>query len=289
MPNTLTQKTAAKRKDWLYRLVFLLGLLFLLYPLVSHLYYQVQFKQEISRFEAQSNQLTDTDLRRRFDLARAYNQTLDPSKVVDPYYSDEEKAGLAEYARMLEVNEQVGYVHVPSIETKLPIYAGTSHQVLERGAGHLEGTSLPIGGANTHAVITAHRGLPTANLFTDLDKVALGDVFYVQNIAETLAYQVDQIMVVEPSDFKHIRVVEGQDYVTLLTCTPYTVNSHRLLVRGRRVDLPEASARQETPRFFISQRLVEYLTMMVVLLLGLLFFALLRRKRKESASKSGKG
>ncbi|EGL35415.1 sortase family protein [Parvimonas sp. oral taxon 110 str. F0139] len=137
---------------------------------------------------------------------------------------------------MLQVGELIGHVEIPKIDENLPIYAGTSEDILQKGAGHLEGSSLPVGGEGTHSVITAHRGLPTAALFTKLDKLQKGDVFFIHNIQTVLAYEVDQILVVEPSDFSPILVESGKDYVTLLTCTPYMVNSHRLLVRGHRIE-----------------------------------------------------
>lgn len=136
---------------------------------------------------------------------------------------------------MLEVNEMLGHVEIPRIGQDLPIYAGTTDEVLEKGLGHLEGTSLPIGGTSTHAVVTGHRGLPNAKLFRNLDQLVEGDVFYIHNIEGTLAYQVDKIQVVDPSDFDPVLVEEGKDYATLLTCTPYMINSHRLLVRGHRI------------------------------------------------------
>ena len=136
---------------------------------------------------------------------------------------------------MLEVAEKIGFVEIPKIDVNLPIYAGTSMEVLDKGCGHLEGTSLPVGGPSTHAVLTAHRGLPKAKMFRELDKLKEGDVFYVHNIQTVLAYKVDRIMTVEPSNFDPILVEEGKDYTTLLTCTPYMINSHRLLVRGHRI------------------------------------------------------
>lgn len=139
---------------------------------------------------------------------------------------------------MLEVNEQLGYLAIPTIGLDLPIYAGTSAKVLEKGSGHLEGSSLPVGGQSTHSVLTAHRGLPSARLFTDLNQLKKGDRFYVTNLKETLAYKVNQIKVIEPSQLDALTIVEGKDYVTLLTCTPYMINSHRLLVRGERISLP---------------------------------------------------
>ena len=163
----------------------------------------------------------------------------------DPYTQEEKEAGLAEYARMLEVNEQMGHVQIPKIGLDAPIYAGTSETVLQKGIGHMEGTSLPVGGESTHSVITGHRGLPSAELFTELDELEIGDKFYIKYIGGTLAYEVDQIKVVEPTDFSQITIEEGQDYLTLLTCTPYMVNSHRLLVRGHRTEYVEAIQEKE--------------------------------------------
>lgn len=137
---------------------------------------------------------------------------------------------------MLEVHEQIGHIKIPRINVNIPTYAGTSEEVLQKGAGHLEGTSLPIGGNYTHSVITAHSGLPKAKLFTDLEDLRIGDKFYFYNIEGVLAYQVDQIKVVEPADFSDLLIEPGHDYMTLLTCTPIMINSHRLLVRGHRVD-----------------------------------------------------
>src|SRR3712207_2846628 len=141
-----------------------------------------------------------------------------------------------EYARMLEVHEKIGYIQIPSLDLSLPIYAGTAETVLQKGVGHMEGTSLPIGGESTHCVLTAHTGLNTARMFTDIDKLKKGDIFLVENIKETLAYKVDNIQVIEPTDFSSLVIVPKEDHITLLTCTPYMVNSHRLLVRGIRTE-----------------------------------------------------
>ncbi|MGT2756200.1 class C sortase [Streptococcus ovuberis] len=269
-----------KNSSVIYHVIFLFGFLCLLYPLISHVYYSHRANQEISRFETAVNTLDDIELRERFELAQAYNGTLDPAKMVDPYFTDKEKKGIAEYARMLEINEQLGYVDIPTIGTKLPIYAGTTERVLQKGTGHLEGTSLPIGGASTHTVITAHRGLPEANLFTDLDKVKEGQVFYIRTIFDTLAYEVDQIVVVNPSDFSKVQVEKDQDYATLLTCTPYMVNSHRLLVRGHRIPYDASETRFEKPAIFWGQRLVEFLLFFLIFL-AILAVILYHQKRKK--------
>ena len=224
-----------KQATWPFKIIFVLGFLILIYPQISRLYYRVQSSQEVSTFDQEKTKLTKEEVARRMALAKDFNDSLVNSIAEDPYAKEKHKAGRAEYARMLEIHERIGHIQIPSIDVDLPIRAGTGDGVLDTSAGHLEGTSLPIGGNSTHTVITAHSGLPKAKLFSDLKKVKLGDRFYIHNLAETLAYEVDQILVVEPSDFKNLLIVPGHDYATLLTCTPIMINSHRLLVRGHRV------------------------------------------------------
>ena len=242
------------RKDRIKRnlpfvFIFLIGLLIFAYPLISQKYYEIESGNELVEFSKKTEDINKEEVKRRMDLARAYNDTLDPSRLADPF-TEKEKAGRAEYARMLEVNEMLGHVEIPRIGQDLPIYAGTTDDVLEKGLGHLEGTSLPIGGKSTHAVVTGHRGLPNAKLFRNLDQLVEGDVFYIHNLEGTLAYQVDKIQVVDPSDFSPVMVEEGHDYATLLTCTPYMINSHRLLIRGYRIDYTQAidDGQANTPR-----------------------------------------
>lgn len=222
------------KKTWPFVLIFVLGFLLMMYPMISNYYYRIEANNEISDFQDGAKDLDDAEVLRRMELARAYNQTLDPSKLGDPY-TEKEKEGVAAYAKMLEVAEKIGFVEVPKIDANLPIYAGTSMEVLDKGCGHLEGTSLPVGGPSTHTVLTAHRGLPRAKMFRELDKLEVGDVFYIHNIQTVLAYKVDRILTVEPSNFEPILVQEGKDRATLLTCTPYMINSHRLLVQGHRI------------------------------------------------------
>lgn len=233
-----------------FGLIFLVGLLIFSYPMISQKFYEIKADEEIIEFVKQSKEINEEEINKRMELARAYNETLDPSRLSDPYSKKEEEAR-AYYAHMLEVNEMIGHVEIPRINQDLPIYAGTSETVLQKGCGHLEGTSLPVGGKSTHTVITAHRGLPEAVLFRYLDQLVEGDIFYIHNIQGTLAYKVDQIMVVEPTNFEPVLVQEGKDYATLLTCTPYMINSHRLLVRGYRIPYQEAidDGIANTPRF----------------------------------------
>lgn len=264
--------------------IFTLGLLIFSYPLISQKYYEIKAEDEVITFTKAAKELAPEDLDKRMALAAAYNRTLDPSRLADPY-TDMEKAGRAEYARMLEVEEMVGHIRIPKIKVDIPIRAGSSEDVLQQGAGHLEGTSLPIGGDSTHTVITAHRGLPNAKLFRNLDQLAYGDIFYITNIKETIAYKVDKIQVVEPSDFEPVLVVERKDYATLLTCTPYMINSHRLLVRGVRIPYQEAidDGVANTPRArFDFFRMVLVLIPIIIILLLTLFR---EKKRTDSLSK----
>ncbi len=244
---TKTKGKRRKKSRLPYIILFLIGLGIMLYPVISRLHYRIISSEAITSFESGKEQLSPEEIDRRMRLAFAYNEALNgkAQAMQDPYKKEYYQKGLAEYARMLEVHEQIGHVSIPKLVIDLPIYAGTSETVLRKGVGHLEGTSLPIGGNNTHTVLTAHRGLPEAKLFTDLDKLAIGDRFYITNIKETIAYQVDQIKTVEPSDFSELTIKPGHDYATLLTCTPYMINSHRLLVRGHRIDYVPAVAEKE--------------------------------------------
>lgn len=229
--------------------IFLMGLIIFSYPSISNYVYQRTADTVNNEFDEAIAQIDDKKIQESLDLAYAYNvflsETTGNITLEDPYTQEEKEAGLAEYARMLEVNEQMGHVQIPKIRLDAPIYAGTSEAVLQKGIGHMEGTSLPVGGESTHSVITGHRGLPSAELFTELDELEIGDKFYIEYIGGTLAYEVDQIIVVEPTDFSQITIEEGKDYMTLLTCTPYMVNSHRLLVRGHRIEYVEAVQEKE--------------------------------------------
>ena len=234
-----------KRKSPFYSiLLFMIGLGLLTFPLVSQTIYFFASSEDINQFQHTASGLKEEEINRRMELARGYNETVTNKDLQDPY-TDKQQAGRREYARMLEVREQIGYVDIPKINAKLPIYAGTSEAVLQKGVGHLEGTSLPIGGVGTHAVLTAHRGLPTARLFTDLPELKKGDIFKVTNMKETLTYRVERIKVVEPDEISEVALDKDKDYVTLLTCTPYMINSHRLLVRGVRIPNDEITKEDE--------------------------------------------
>ncbi|HFU4084154.1 TPA: class C sortase [Streptococcus suis] len=215
--------------------IILAGIFIVSYPVVSQMYYNYVNQQTLNDFDSGRKQLTSEEVDKRIQLAQAYNASLQNFTITDPYTEKQLEQGRTEYARMLTVREKIASVHIPDIDINLPIYAGSGEDVLQKGVGHLEGTSLPIGGPNSHTVLTAHTGLPNSRLFTDLDKLKIGDKFYITNIKETLAYQIDSITVIEPTDFSSLVISPDQDYVTLLTCTPYMINSHRLLVRGQRI------------------------------------------------------
>ena len=269
------------KKNWKIILIFVLGLMIAIYPIISNYYYTVENNNQVKDFQEAVSQMPDKEVLERIDLAKAYNDTLDPSRLADPY-TEREKKGVENYARMLEVREKIGYIDVPKIGQQIPVYAGTSEDVLQHACGHLEGTSLPIGGKDTHAVITAHRGLPQVKLFRDLDKMEVGDLFFFTNVKETLAYKVDQILVVEPWDFEPVLVVEGKDLMTLLTCTPYMINSHRLLVRGHRVPyVPEVKEEIERAKFNYKSLIVPGIVLAVLILIIFLYIRHRRRRRYE--------
>ena len=267
------------KRNWKIILLFITGFLIASYPIISNWYYTVENNNQIVDFKEAVDEMSQAEIDERIDLARAYNETLDPSKLADPY-TDREKKGVENYARMLEAREKIGYLDVPKINQQIPVYAGTSEDVLQKACGHLEGTSLPIGGKSTHSVITAHRGLPQVKLFRDLDKMEVGDVFYYTNVKETLAYQVDQILVIEPWNFDPVLVVEGKDYMTLLTCTPYMINSHRLLVRGHRIPyVPEEKEEAEDKAKFNYKDLI--VPGFVIILLIIIIFIYIKRRRRR--------
>ena len=239
--------------------IFLAGLSLLLYPFVANEWNTYRQQRLITGYDdtvAQLEEEGSVDYEAEWEKARAYNAELVPSVLPDSFAvaaASEEPD--EEYMAALNLADDgiMGKVEIPKIGITLPIYHTTEEEVLEKAAGHLEGSSLPSGGENTHAVISAHRGLPSAALFTDLDQLEAGDHFLIRVLDETLCYEVDQIETVEPDDTSALAVEEGEDLVTLLTCTPYGVNSHRLLVRGHRVPYEETVvAEEETPLAAVS-------------------------------------
>ena len=218
-------------------LVFIVGLSLLLYPSFADWWNSFHQTQAIATYSEQVADIDDEKYEEIWNAAWDYNQSL--LKRANNYLlSDAQKA---EYDSLLDVGGTgvMGYIEIPSIKVALPIYHGTDEAVLQVAVGHLEWTSLPVGGESTHCVVSGHRGLPSAKLFTDLDQMQVGDTFIFRILDEVLTYEVDQIRIVEPSDTSELSIIKGKDLCTLITCTPYGINSHRMLVRGHRVDNAE--------------------------------------------------
>lgn len=278
-------------------IIFLAGLSLLLYPFVANQWNNYRQKQLISGYEQavsekEAAEGIDYDAERK--KAEDYNEALLPCVLPDSFALAESSGVDPVYMNTLNIagDEMMGSVEIPKINIKIPIYHTTEEEVLNKGAGHLEGSSLPVGGANTHAVISAHRGLPSASLFTDLDQLKEGDHFLIHVLNETLCYEVDKISVVKPEDTSALAVEDGQDLVTLLTCTPYGVNTERLLVRGHRVPYVEEEVKEEKTVLSGSSFHTNYLLWVFVGLsvTALFIFVLYLKetKLKRRANKGGK-
>lgn len=226
------------RKNGLFSLILILtlltGLSLLLYPTISDWWNSFHQSRAIASYVETVEELDDDAYAQLWEDAQAYNEAL--SQDNSRFQPSEEES--VRYNELLNLSGTgiMGYVEIPSIDVALPIYHGTDEAVLQVAVGHIEGSSLPVGGPGTHTVLSGHRGLPSATLFTDLDQLDMGDVFLLHVLGETLTYQVDQIRIVEPDNVSLLALEEGEDLCTLVTCTPYGVNSHRLLVRGYRVE-----------------------------------------------------
>lgn len=224
-------------------LLFFVGVL--LYPTVSDYLSRIHSSQVIQSYEKSIVGLDQETRNKMLQDAQAYNSSLiGKEELYDPFASIEKVDKY--YMSLLNPNGDgvMGYIQIPEIDVKLPIYHTTSEKVLQKGVGHLQGTSLPVGGKSTHVALSGHRGLPSSSLFTDLDLLEIGDIFYIEVLGNTSAYQIDQIKTVLPTETQDLEIVEGEDYVTLITCTPYSVNTHRLLVRGTRIDYQKAIEEQ---------------------------------------------
>ncbi len=221
---------------------YFIGFSVLLYPSVSKYVNQLHGTAVVSDYQQKVSHASEDQENQMFAEAQAYNERLLGTSGLEDPFSGEVKPKNPEYDALLNMNGDgmMGYIEIPAIKVLLPIYHGTSESVLQVGVGHLEQTSLPVGGASTHVALSGHRGLPNARLFTDLDQMVIGDVFYIKVLNRTLAYQVDQILTVLPDETEALEITPGADQVTLITCTPYAINTHRLLVRGTRIPYEEA-------------------------------------------------
>ena len=266
-------------------LMLFAGLSLLLYPTVSNYWNSLHQSRAIAAYVEQVAQTDNETFDQLRGQARAYNRTL----VGKAYRYDMTRQEREEYLGLLNVSENgiIGYIEIPDIHCELPIYHGTDADALQIGVGHIEGSSLPVGGESTHCAISGHRGLPSAKLFSDLDKLTVGDRFILRVLDDTLTYEVDQIHTVLPGEMDELEIVEGEDYCTLVTCTPYGVNTHRLLVRGHRV---ENSTDKEPARVTADETRTEPLgkisillpvLLFAILLMLLLVFLLSKRKKRQ--------
>lgn len=288
---------------WIVRLlIILLGVGILAYPSVSEYLSERNGSRATASYDDTVRQLEQARLDQLLAQAQEYNRQLaDVSSGKAPLSDDNGNPITPEsYWDLLNIDSSgmMAYITIPRLGTTIPIYHGTDEAVLQVGVGHLQNTSLPVGGESTHAALSGHRGLPTASLFTDLDQMQVGDQFYIKILNETLAYEVDQILTVLPSEMDALAIVPGEDYVTLITCTPYGINSHRLLVRGHRVPyMPEAEAQAmetQKPGWFQSlpmqyrHLLIGLGIVFVIVVLRILIGVLLRRFRKGRKRKHEK-
>lgn len=262
-------------------LILLAGLSLLLYPSVSDYWNSLHQSRTIATYAEEVANLDTDEYLALWDAAAEFNASI--TKRDNIFLLTESERDHYEELLNLSGNGIMGYIEIPSIDCTLPIYHGTDEGVLQIAVGHLDWTSLPIGGESTHCVLSGHRGLPSAKLFTNLDKLVVGDVFMLRILDEVLTYEVDQILIVEPNDMDALQMVPGQDLCTLVTCTPYGINSHRLLVRGHRIDnIPEAKIVHVTADATQIEPMIVAPIVAIPMLLMLLLFLLLPKTKKKS-------
>lgn len=262
-------------------LLFAVGFGIMAYPTISDYMASRDHIAAILTYQDTVEKLPADFAKAELKKAHIYNTTVQHPST-DPFGENQVVLD-QDYQQMMNVGGVMGRVRIPKIHVDLPVYHGTSEDVLQKGVGHLFGTSLPAGGSGTHATLTAHSGLPSAKLFTDLEKMQEGDRFYIDVLNETLAYEVDQIKVIEPSDIKDLQIIENRDLVTLITCTPYGINSHRLLVRGSRIPLEDAPEREQVIAGNPIGILLEnwWIAALMLAILVLLFVVSQRRRKQR--------
>lgn len=268
-------------RKWLLIIIFVVGLGVFSYPIVSNLLSTKVHQSVVEEYTETVEKMDKKDIEKEREKADKHNEKLEDSQLdfVDPFSdesTEERKAGNKSYYDALNIGPAIGTLEIPKINTNLPIYHGSSEDVLSQGVGHLENSSLPTGKPGTHSVLTAHRGLPSSKLFRHLDEMEVGDEFYIQVLDETYAYQVFDVEIVLPHQTEWLQMTDDEEIVTLLTCEPYMINTHRMLVKGKRVPYnpakKEASEASELPWLYI-----------VIAIVVLLVLLILYRKRKKKA------
>lgn len=269
-------------------IIFMTGLGIASYPFISNLVAQRHASQVVKDYETNVEEMNEEKIDAMKEAAKKYNEQLSNVVSVDDENENNEQG--ESYADLLNIGESLGYITIPKIDVNLPIYNGTSQDVLSKGVGHMEQSSYPLGGESTHCVLTGHRGLPSAVLFTDLDKLEIGDEFFLHVLDEILAYKVDQIKVVEPNESGDLEIIDGKDYCTLVTCTPYAINSHRLLVRGERTEYKGEQDKQTKNQMqtgALTKRIVDVWPwllgafLVAVLIESGIFFSILKHKKQD--------
>ena len=269
-------------------IIFMTGLGIASYPFISNMVAQRHASQVVKDYETNVEEMDEEKIDAMKEAAKKYNEQLSNVVSVDDENENNEQG--ESYADLLNIGESLGYITIPKINVNLSIYNGTSQDVLSKGVGHMEQSSYPLGGESTHCVLTGHRGLPSAVLFTDLDKLEIGDEFYLHVLDEILAYKVDQIKVVEPNESGDLEIIDGKDYCTLVTCTPYAINSHRLLVRGERTEYKGEQDKQTKNQMqtgALTKRIVDVWPwllgafLVAVLIESGIFFSILKHKKQD--------
>lgn len=266
---------------------FCVGLTISLYPLISNMYAKRNQVNVINKYQEEVDSIDEETLANERELAKMYNLKLNQTIVLsDPFDPNAIKLADEMYYEILNFASDgvMGYINIPKINVNLPIYHGTDDEHMQKGVGHLTGTSFPIGGTDTHAVLSAHTGLSSADLFTNLPDLKKGDLFYLHVLDEILAYEVDKITVVKPNETDDLKIVKGEDYVTLVTCTPYGINSHRLLVRGHRVPYSPEKEKEEEKKENNNVWFNEYIKSIVsgvVIIIVLIIIIVLVKKCKH--------
>lgn len=280
VPQKKKKKSSGKFSSAALMLIFVVGFSLILYPTVSDYWNSLHQSKAIATYSESVSKLDENEYKEILQQARWFNEYVKNNCVGGSLNEEQLKI----YNEILDVSGTgvMGYIDIPSIDVSLPIYHTVDEDVLQIAVGHIEWSSLPIGGEGTHCVLSGHRGLPSAKLFTNLDKLDEGDTFMLHVLNETLTYEVDQILIVEPKDVKSLGIYDDEDFCTLVTCTPYGVNSHRMLVRGHRVENTK-----ETPTVNIVSEAAQIEPLLVApviaipILLGLLIFVMIKYRKKR--------
>lgn len=282
-----------KKRKWFINLLFLAGFLSCTFPLISNVIERQRQTDAVATYRQIMENEDEEEIEEKWNLAKRYNEMIFQSKggIVE-----EQKGEEYAYEQQLNIHgtDIMGSLEIPKIQVELPVYHGTTEEVLSNGIGHLEGTSLPIGGENTHSVLTGHRGLPSSKLLVRLDEIKTGDLFFIRTYKEVLAYKVDKIRVVKPEDTAWMEIQQGSDLVSIVTCTPFGINSHRLIVTGHRVDYKEkeyAEIKQKIPS--VREMIITWMPLLFAGSIGIIqmknqiqqYRRRMRRKRRREKSR----